>query len=251
MVNLRCDELMIAVGNWKLSHTIPEVRQFFSRWRQETVPAEVQVGFAVPYTAIDAARAQSAGLPVTIGAQNCSMYDRGSYTGEVSAEMVADAGADFVILGHNERRTLFHESLDDIRQKVSRAVEAGLQIVLCCGENAEERAAGRGIEIIVEQIRSAVEGLEVPRLWIAYEPAWAIGAGDAADSDTIMETLFAVKEGVSSFLKEPLFLYGGSVTPDNVAAVTEHSIVSGVLVGRISTDPTKFASLVRNMRARP
>lgn len=215
------------------------------------MPAEVQVGFAVPYTAIDTARAQSAGLPVIIGAQNCSTYDRGSYTGEVSAEMVADAGADFVILGHNERRTLFHESLQDVRQKVVRAIEAGLQVVLCCGENREERTAGRSTEVIVEQICSAIQGIEVPRLWIAYEPAWAIGGEQAADPDTIVATLTAVQQGINDIIKEPQFLYGGSVTHDNVQQFCGHSLLSGVLVGRMSTDPAKFAELVRKMGAQP
>ena len=234
----------ICIGNWKLHQTLAQTRDFFAEWRRQNVPAQLVVGFAVPYTAIDTAARAVQDLSVEIGAQDCADRRQGAFTGEVSAEMVREAGAQFVILGHSERRRFFHETDAVIREKVQLAQQAGLKIVLCCGETAEERDQGRGGEVLQEQVRGAVEQFQSTELLIAYEPVWAIGTGNAASPELIEETLVGLSAWLTGIYPVvPPLLYGGSVTPETVGGIVARPHVQGVLVGGPSTDPVLFARL--------
>jgi triosephosphate isomerase len=190
---------------------------------------------------------------VDVAAQNCSDQKSGAFTGEVSPEMIRDAGAKFVIVGHSERRTLFHESDALIARKLARAIESGLAPVLCIGEDLRERDAGHVARFLAEQIKAtAVDALaNAKELVIAYEPVWAIGTGRNASGEMVAETLIEIRHALERFWPAALasapILYGGSVTPDNVEDLVAHGTIDGFLVGGASLDSTKFMAILRGL----
>jgi len=226
----------IIVANWKMHKTAAEAASFI-----KAVAASVQDGapdsllFAVPFTAIQAAVDAASGSSIKIGAQNMHEAEQGAYTGEISAAMLHEAGASFVILGHSERRRLFGESDVRIRAKVKRALASGLRPLLCIGETLEEREAGEIEQVLERQLESAFEGLsylELERLLIAYEPVWAIGTGLSATPSMAQEAhricrAFLEKFG-AGFV--PL-LYGGSVKAEMMRELMAEKDIDGVLVG--------------------
>jgi triosephosphate isomerase len=242
----------IAIGNWKLHMTLAQTRDYFTVWNDLILPQQVQIGFAVPFTALALASTlcqphQEAGFQLggEVGAQDCAPYERGAFTGEVSAEMIQEAGGSFVILGHSERRRLFAETDAMVREKVRCAALRGLAVVLCCGETQQERDAGRSIEVVTRQLELALEDIEQIDLRVAYEPVWAIGSGEAASPENLMP----VVEGLQRWLraryeKEVPILYGGSVTPQNAGVLGAVPHVAGILVGGPSTDPVLFHQVV-------
>jgi triosephosphate isomerase len=244
-----------AIGNWKLHMTLQQTRAFFTTWNELMLPSKVEVGFAVPFTALSLAAdlcqtRQVEGLHVggEIGAQDCAPVEKGAYTGEVSAEMVREAGGSFVILGHSERRRLFGETDALIREKVACAEKQGLRIVLCCGETAEERREGLSLEVVQRQIEQALHGLQVRDLLIAYEPVWAIGSGQAATPQDVEAITTPLCHWMHHHLKiQAPVLYGGSVNPENAQALVQVPGISGVLVGGPSTDPLLFHRVVQSV----
>jgi triosephosphate isomerase (TIM) len=190
---------------------------------------------------------------VDVAAQNCSDHKAGAFTGEVSPEMIRDAGAKFVILGHSERRHLFHESDSLIARKLTLAIESDLAPVLCIGEDLRERDAGHVARFLAEQIKAtAVDALtSAKELVIAYEPVWAIGTGRNASGEMVAETLIDIRQALERFWPAELartpIVYGGSVTPDNVEDLVVHGTIGGFLVGGASLDSTKFMAILRGL----
>lgn len=249
----------IAIGNWKLHMTLAQTRDYFTVWNDLILPPQVQVGFAVPFTALALAATlckphREAGFRLggEIGAQDCAPFEKGAYTGEVSAEMIQEAGGSFVILGHSERRRLFAETDTMVREKVRCAAQRGLTVVLCCGETQQERDEGRSMEVVTQQMEHALEGIEQVELRIAYEPVWAIGSGQAASA----QDLRPMVEGIHRWLRrryehEVPILYGGSVTPQNAGILGSLPHVAGVLVGGPSTDPLLFHQVITALAQQP
>ena len=188
-----------------------------------------------------------------VAAQNCSDQPSGAFTGEVSPAMLRQSGADYVILGHSERRQLFHESDALIARKLTLAIEHGLTPVLCIGEDLRVRDAGEVSRFLADQLKvAAVEALAgVKELVIAYEPVWAIGTGRNASGQMVAETLVEIRHALERFWPGALagtpILYGGSVTPDNVGDLEEHGTIDGFLVGGASLDSTKFLAILRGL----
>jgi triosephosphate isomerase len=242
-----------AIGNWKLHMTLEQTRAFFTTWNELSLPADVEVGFAVPFTALALAAnlcqpKNISGFHVggEIGAQDCAPVEKGAYTGEVSAEMVREAGGSFVILGHSERRRLFGETDALIREKVHCAQKQGLRVVLCCGETAQERQEGRSLLVIQRQVEQALHGISVGDLVIAYEPVWAIGSGQAATPQDVEAIITPFRAWLHQHLKLSVpVLYGGSVNPENAGALVQTPGICGVLVGGPSTDPLLFHRIVQ------
>lgn len=211
---------------------------------------EVAIFPAFPY--LELAVQACAGSFVAVGAQNCHFEKKGAFTGEVSVEMIRDAGATRVIVGHSERRHLFGETDAMVAKKVQAALEAGLAPILCVGETIEERRGGRTRDVVLRQLQEGLAHVPAPalsRVTVAYEPVWAIGTGvnatpeQAGEVHSLLRNALAEAHGraVADSIR---IQYGGSVTPENAAALLAVPGVDGALVGGASTDPKKFLSIL-------
>ena len=191
---------------------------------------------------------------VMVAAQNCSDQSSGAFTGEVSPSMLRECGIDYVILGHSERRNLFHENDALIARKLALAIETGLNPILCIGEDLRVRDLGMVSTFLADQIKAvAVEELEdVGDLVVAYEPIWAIGTGRNATGNVVAETLEGLRHAIERFwparLRSVPILYGGSVTPENAGELFTDGRIDGFLVGGASLDSRKFLSIHAAMR---
>ncbi len=210
---------------------------------------KVEVAVAPPYTLIHAVHKEAE--QIGVGAQDCHPGAEGAHTGDINASMIADAGAKFVILGHSERRQDHSETKDLINAKIESALEAGLRVILCCGEPLETRDAGKAERYVLDQLKAALPLFEDPaeRLTIAYEPIWAIGTGRTATSEDIAAMHSAIRallnetygEEASSLVR---ILYGGSVKPDNARDILATPEVGGALVGGASLSAESFLGIV-------
>jgi triosephosphate isomerase (TIM) len=245
---------VIIAGNWKMYKTIPEAEAFV----QELIPliknSPAKVYLAVPFTIIQSASALAKGSPLVIGAQNMNDASEGAFTGEISAKMLKDAGAQFVILGHSERRRLFHESDAFINKKVKRALTDGLQVILCVGETKDQREAGKTHEVLTTQLEEGLRDVKLEQLnplVIAYEPVWAIGMPQPAGADTAEEAqsfcrqLIGEKWG-QDLAAQSIILYGGSVKPDNAKDFLEQPDIDGLLVGGASLSVQDFYKIINS-----
>ena len=237
------------VGNWKMNGTramLSEARAI-DRAAQRYMKAEVAV--APPYTLIHAVHREAE--QIGVGAQDCFPGEDGAHTGDISANLIADAGAKFVILGHSERRTDHGETNKLINAKIDSALEAGLRIILCCGESLETRDAGEAEEFVLRQLKASLSRIEDPvdRLTIAYEPIWAIGTGRTATVDDIAAMHKAIRDLLDQTYGEEAsaevrILYGGSVKPDNAREILSTPEVGGALVGGASLSAESFLGIV-------
>lgn len=237
------------VGNWKMNGTramLSEARAI-DRAAQRYMKAEVAV--APPYTLIHAVHREVE--QIGVGAQDCFPGEDGAHTGDISATMIADAGAKFVILGHSERRADHSETESQINAKIESALEAGLRIILCCGETLPIREKGEAETFVLEQLRASLPKIEdaAERLTVAYEPVWAIGTGKTATPDDIE----AMHKAIRGLLDETYgadhsaqvrILYGGSVKPDNAREILSIPEVGGALVGGASLSAESFLGIV-------
>ena len=192
---------------------------------------------------------------IHIGAQDCHMQDAGAFTGDVSAAMVADTGATFVILGHSERREGHAETNSDVRAKVKRAWAANLTALLCIGESGDDRAANNTLDIIGGQLSGSLpDAATATNTVIAYEPIWAIGTGVVPSLDQIIEVHDFIRARLITRLGQDIgnaipLLYGGSVKPDNAATIFEAQNVDGALVGGASLKASDFAPIITALAA--
>lgn len=245
--------MALIIGNWKMYKTIPEAIAFVTRLAPYVSGGQAEVGLAVPFTAISAAVEAAGESGLKIGAQNMHDAEEGAFTGEIAGQMVVDAGASFVLLGHSERRHIFGESDESIRKKVARAFEVGLRPVLCVGETLEERQAGSAEEVVARQLTEGLAGIrgkkKLSQLVVAYEPVWAIGTGETATPEVAQEMHTACRAVLGDRLGDELaeglpILYGGSVKPSNAADLLARENIDGVLVGGASLDPDSFLAIV-------
>jgi triosephosphate isomerase (TIM) len=240
-------------GNWKMHKTSGEARAYV----EELVPLvadaadRVDVALCVPFTALAACVEAARDTPVRIFAQTMHQAPEGAFTGEVSAPMLVDLGADGVVLGHSERRALFAETDRALQDKVPRALEAGLEPLLCVGETEEERENGDTERKLRAQVQEALRDVpddRVSDVIIAYEPIWAIGSGKSATADQAQEAVAFIRALVAdrheSAAEEVRILYGGSVKPDNAEELLGLPDVDGALIGGASLDADAFAKMV-------
>jgi triosephosphate isomerase len=189
-------------------------------------------------------------------AQNCADQKSGAFTGEISADMLHDCGARFVIIGHSERRTIYGENDALIASKLAMVIDAGLTPILCIGENEQQRERGHAGTFCSDQLRAAAitQLANANEIIVAYEPIWAIGTGRNATGAMVAEIVCAIRDALSRFWPSGLatpVLYGGSVTPDNVDDLIEHGRIDGFLVGGASLDSKKFLALAEAMKRLP
>ncbi len=241
----------VIAGNWKM-HKGPEAARSFCREFVQVAPpaSDRTVLLFPPALSVTAVREALGEHDVGVGVQSVHWESQGAFTGEISAPMAAEAGADYALVGHSERRHVFGETDEETGRKVAAAVEAGLVPVLCVGETLEERKAGRLEEVILRQLEAGIAGIDhaaVASMLVAYEPVWAIGTGetatpeDAADAHGRLRE--RLRERVGDAADQVPLLYGGSVKPHNAAELLDASDVDGVLVGGASLDPRDFARI--------
>ncbi|MGN0343326.1 MAG: triose-phosphate isomerase [Roseburia sp.] len=232
----------IVAGNWKMNMTPSQAVKLVEELKPLVVSDEVEVVYCVP--AIDIVPVVEAvkGTNVVVGAENMYFEEKGAYTGEISAEMLVDAGVKYVVIGHSERRDYFKEDDELLNKKVKKAFEAGLTPILCCGESLEQREMGITLDWIRLQIKSDLAGVsaeQVASMVIAYEPIWAIGTGKTATSDQAQEVCGAIRECIKEVYGEATaeavrIQYGGSVNAGNAAELFAKPDIDGGLVGGAS-----------------
>lgn len=247
---------VVIAGNWKMYKTIEEAVNYVETLASQALKSQAAVYLAVPFTAIDptAKRVKELNAPFKIGAQNMNDASEGAFTGEIAARMLVDAGAAFVILGHSERRHLFHETDAFINKKVKRALAEKLPPIVCVGETLDERTEGRLEEVLKTQILQSLKGVTAKALGsviLAYEPVWAIGTGkvaqpqDALAAHQFCRAVVAEKWGEKA-AQQLTILYGGSVKPENAAELLAQDHVDGLLVGGASLSPQAFSQIINS-----
>ena len=232
----------VIAGNWKMNKTPSETREFLESIKDGIESSDADVFVFPPLVCIPEAVDVLKGTHVIVGAQNFYYEDKGAFTGEVSADMLIDAGARAVIIGHSERRDIFGEKNDMINLKLKKALEKGLTPILCCGESLEIREAGNAMGHIKGQIKKAFEGVsadDAAKVIVAYEPIWAIGTGKTAGSDQAQEICKGIretfKELYGSRISDKLpILYGGSMNAGNAAELVACDDIDGGLIGSAS-----------------
>jgi triosephosphate isomerase len=242
----------IIAANWKMNKTVAEALafadEFAALWSGQ---GGVEVVICPPFTALYPLGQRLQGSGLLLGAQDLFWEERGAFTGEVAAFMLREAGASHVIVGHSERRHLLGESDADVRRKLQRALQEGLYPILCVGETLPQREGGEAEAVVCAQLRAALQGCppSPARLLVAYEPVWAIGTGRNAEPADARHMALVIRRDLESLLgragAEVRVLYGGSVTPDNVAGYTGMVEMDGALVGGASLRPESLAAIVR------
>jgi triosephosphate isomerase len=247
--------LPLVAGNWKMNGTRASVDQLLtglSRGFMDNPHGGVRVAVFPPYPFIDNAVSELDRLGVQVGAQCVSSEEKGAFTGAISAQMVAEQGCRSVLAGHSERRAIFGESDEDVAKQVKRILNAGMQPVICVGETRQQRQAGETLKVIKRQL-AAVLALDdnrdqLDRWVIAYEPVWAIGTGERATPQNIVEVHHFIRQElieVNAVTGELIcILYGGSVKADNAADLFGLENVDGALVGGASLDALEFLEIV-------
>ncbi len=243
----------VLAANWKLNLAKEGISDFASGIRGRK-PSDIEVVVAPPFPYLrDVVAASDDGRAFTVAAQNCAENESGAFTGEVSAGMIADVGARYVIIGHSERRTLYGESDELIGKKLDRARASGLIPIFCIGESEQLRDEGKTLETLKGQVDRALTtaGGDFSWLIVAYEPVWAIGTGKNATPDEVREAHKAIEGFVKPHLANGAFsiLYGGSVKPSNAAELAAIDEVDGFLVGGASLAADTFIGIYDPMRA--
>lgn len=241
-------------GNWKMYKTVPEAVETVKILRdllKET--SGIRVAVCPPFTALQAVSQALAGSSIALGAQDLFWEEEGAFTGEVSAPMLVNVGCRCVIVGHSERRQFFGETDSTVNRKLKSALTHGLTPIFCIGETLQEREEEKTFPILERQIRGGLSGIpanQLAEVVIAYEPVWAIGTGKTATPEIAQEAHAFIRTTLSSLYGEGAarnvcIQYGGSVKPENIAALMAQPDINGALVGGASLDPRAFSAIVQ------
>ena len=247
----------IIIGNWKLNLDHLEAIQLLQKINYslpESIEDNIEIVLSPSFTSIRSLQTviSSDKLKIKLSSQNVSQYSSGAYTGEISAAQLKKLEIEYAIVGHSERRTLFNEVDSVVNDKINRLIDSDIVPIFCFGESIDERKSGTYLNFIENQINEGLKGLrkdKVNKLVVAYEPIWAIGTGEVASLENIVEVLDYVKNIMN---KKPFFnddnikfIYGGSVSPDNAEDILNSKIVDGALVGGASLDASKFIEIIK------
>ena len=244
----------IVAGNWKMNTTVPEGVELAKAVvaKSADVPADVKLIIATPATHLVPVAEVVKGSAVGLSAENCADKEKGAYTGEISAAMVASTGAEYTILGHSERRQYYGETDAKLVEKTKLALANNLGVILCVGETLEEREAGKHFDVVKAQTVNVLANFtaqDMKNIIIAYEPVWAIGTGKTATPDQAQEVHAAIRAYLAkaysaAFAEATRILYGGSVKDSNVDEIMAKQDVDGALVGGQSLIAEKFARII-------
>jgi len=253
------DRVALVSGNWKMNENHFEalklVQEIAALVRPAGLPEGREVSIHPPFTSMRTVQTavETDHLPIALGAQTCHHEDRGAFTGEVSAEMLAKLNVSYVIAGHSERRTNCGETDVLVRRKVDAILAHGMHPIVCVGETLDERLAGGAAHKVREQVAAALSGRSaevVGGIVVAYEPLWAIGTGESASVDDAEQMCSTIREQVGRLAGPGAAAavrvqYGGSVTPETAGALLAAPNVDGLLVGGASLDAQRFLGIVR------
>jgi triosephosphate isomerase len=247
----------IVAGNWKMNIDLEKGIQLFNEIQQllkEEVKADQEVIICPPYIHLSSlSQIVDANTNLSIGAQNCHQADSGAFTGEVSASIIASAGASYVIIGHSERRLYFAESNSLLAQKLDVVLKNGLSPIFCIGETLEQRNSETYFEVIKEQITEAsfhLQGADYRKMVLAYEPVWAIGTGLTASPEQAQEIHSFIRNLLADKYDQDLannmtILYGGSCNPKNAAELFAKADIDGGLIGGASLKAQDFVDIIK------
>ena len=241
-------------GNFKMFKTVQETVSYVAELRalvKDVTTADIVV--APPLLAMHAAAEAARDSNITIGAQNVHGEREGAFTGEVSAVMLREAGARYVIIGHSERRTLFGETDAGVNKKMHAVLTAGLTPIVCIGETLDQRDRNETLAVLDRQIKDGLDGVtgaQLAELVVAYEPVWAIGTGRNATPQQAGEAHFHIRQRLKQWFgleasDRCRVLYGGSVKPENIGKLIAEPDVDGALVGGACLDPKSFTAIIR------
>lgn len=242
----------IIAGNWKMHKTIAEAVEFVNDIKDKVNNTDVEAVICAPFTLLKDLKEATKGTNIKIGAQNMHYAEQGAFTGEISAPMLKELNIDYVVLGHSERRQYFNETNETVNKKVVKALEEGIDPILCVGETLEEREASETKNVCKEQTEKALVGVsaeDMKKVVIAYEPVWAIGTGKTATAEDANDVIAYIREVVKGLYGEEIseevrIQYGGSVKPSNVAEIMNQSDIDGALVGGASLLASDYTELV-------
>jgi triosephosphate isomerase len=244
-------------GNWKMYKTVAETVKYVKEFRAMVKDVTgVEIVIAPPFTALHAAAEAARNSNVAVAAQNLYWEREGAFTGEISATMIAEAGAEYVIIGHSERRTLFGETDASVNRKLAAAFAGGLTPIVCIGETLDQRERNETFAVLDRQIKEGLDGItsaQVVRLVIAYEPVWAIGTGRNATPRQAADAHGHIRRRLQHWFGADAaelcrVIYGGSVKPENIGELASQPDVDGALVGGASLDVKAFFGIVSRSR---
>tara|TARA_Y100000310_G_scaffold191612_1_gene191557 strand:- start:1705 stop:2442 length:738 start_codon:yes stop_codon:yes gene_type:complete len=238
---------ILIAANWKMNKTVKESLSFINEFKS-LIKTNNEIVIAPPFTALEEAKKAIKNAGIKLAAQNMHQEEEGAFTGEISAGMVKEL-AEYVILGHSERRQFFGETNKLINKKIQTALKHKLKVILCIGETLEERENNKTMDVIKTQIEGCLNGInEMENIVIAYEPIWAIGTGKTATTEQAEEVHKGIRELLSktydkNTASKTLILYGGSVKPSNIRSLIEMENIDGALVGGASLEPKSFSGI--------
>jgi triosephosphate isomerase len=247
----------VIAGNWKMFKTVHDAVVYTKEFRTMVKDATaIDIVVAPAFLAVHAVAEAARNSPVAVAAQDVFWEKEGAFTGEVSAAMVREAGAEYVIVGHSERRQSFGETDQAVNRKTVAALAADLVPIVCIGETLEQRERNETMDVLDRQIKVGLDGLtgaQVSGLVLAYEPVWAIGTGRTATSQQAQEVHEHIRGRLRAWFGGDAadacrVIYGGSVKPDNIAELVAQPDVDGALVGGASLEPRSFADIVARAR---
>ena len=243
----------VIAGNWKMNKTRPEAKALIEQIKPLVKDADCGVVVCVPYTSLETALEATKGSNIKVGAENCHWTKSGAFTGEISADMLAEMGVEYVVIGHSERRQYFGETDKTVNQRVRAAMDAGLKVILCVGELLEQREQGITEEVCGMQTKVALCGVskeELSHIIIAYEPVWAIGTGKTATAEQADEVNGFIRSVVAGLYGEDAaqaltIQYGGSMNAKNAEELLSKEHVDGGLIGGASLKAEDFSIIVK------
>ncbi len=243
----------LIAGNWKMHKTIGEAMEFVKELRPRVAKSNhCDVVVAPPFPALAAVAEAARGSNIAVSAQDCHWDEEGAHTGDVSPQMLVDAGCSHVIIGHSERRQDHGETDEQVNRKLKAALAAGLVPIVCVGETLAERDAGKTRQVLHRQFHGGFAGLtaaEFSRIIMAYEPVWAIGTGRTATPEMAAQSHAYLRQLAGERFEDAVagrlrILYGGSVKPDNVGGLMAQEEIDGALVGGASLKVDSFSAIV-------
>ncbi len=235
----------LIAGNWKMNGLLGDAQQFIADLADNPAPDHVEVALMPPFTLLHPMAESLREKDVRLGAQSVYFEKNGAFTGSISAIMLRDVGCHYVILGHSERRDIIGESNNIVHSKLDAAWETGLEPILCIGEHQQERENGKTNAVLSEQLSVLAKARSDAPLTVAYEPVWAIGTGLTATPEQVTETHAFIHDELARMGHDCRVLYGGSVKPDNAAALMACPGVEGALVGGASLQATSFNQIIQ------
>ncbi len=244
----------IVIANFKMNKTEQETKDYLINFLSRYEDYKANLILAVPFTSLPIAKFMLHGRDISIAGQNICEDEKG-YTGEISGQMLVDAGASYVIVGHSERRVKFKEDSKVINKKIKNGLKNGLSIILCVGESLADKNTMKTLVSLKSQIEEALKGLyenELENIVIAYEPVWAIGSGKTPSAKDVEMAVKSIRKVVSDDFSSKAgeqirIVYGGSINPKNISKFSNIDGLNGILVGTASLDSNIFMQIINSM----